>query len=115
MHIIVKRLIKYMVRTASAVLPEDRANDLERWRRGQEDNWKFKRCDYVFVSHGKSGRTWVRVMISRYLKLAHDGIPEGIILGFVQRDVHAEKRLEVAVVGGEVVGCEKRHQMSIPR
>ncbi len=82
MHIIVKRLIKYMVRTASVALSEDKANDLERWRRGQEDNWKFKRCNYVFVSHGKSGRTWVRVMISRYLKLAHDGIPEGIILGF---------------------------------
>lgn len=82
MHIIVKRLIKSLVRAASVILPEDKANDLERWRRGQEDHWKFKRCNYVFVSHGKSGRTWVRVMISRYFKLAHDRIPEGIILGF---------------------------------
>ena len=82
MHIIVKRLIKSLLRGASVFLPEERANDLERWRRGREDLWKFKRCDVVFVSHGKSGRTWVRVMMSRYFKLAHKGIPEGIMFGF---------------------------------
>lgn len=82
MHIIVKRLIKSLVRSAAIVLPEDKANDLERWRRGREDFWKFKRCNFIFVSHGKSGRTWVRVMISRYFKLAHKGIPEGIMFGF---------------------------------
>jgi hypothetical protein len=82
MHIIVKRLVKWLVRAVSLVLPERQANNLERWRRGREDYWKFKRCDYVFVSHGKSGRTWVRVMISRYFRLAHENIPDGIILGF---------------------------------
>jgi hypothetical protein len=82
MHIIVKRLIKWFVRAASLVLSEERAHDLERWRRGKEDYWKYKRCDYVFASYGKSGRTWVRVMISRYFQGAHQGIPEGIIMGF---------------------------------
>jgi len=82
MHIVVKQLVKTLGRVVSVVLPEKQANDLERWRRGREDHWKFKRCDYVFVSHGKSGRTWVRVMISRYFKLAYTKIPDGIILGF---------------------------------
>jgi len=82
MHIIVKRLIKWFVRAASLVLPEARTHDLERWRRGKEDYWKYKRCDYAFASYGKSGRTWVRVMISRYFQGAHEGIPEGIIMGF---------------------------------
>jgi hypothetical protein len=81
MHIVAKRLTKWMVRSASVFLPEARAHDLERWRRGREDYWKFRRCDYVFASYGKSGRTWVRVMISRYFQLAH-GLPDGFILGF---------------------------------
>jgi hypothetical protein len=81
MHIVAKRLTKWMVRSASVFLPEARAHDLERWRRGREDYWKFRRCDYVFASYGKSGRTWVRVMISRYFQLAH-GLPDGILLGF---------------------------------
>ncbi len=82
MHIVVKRLVKTLVRAVSLILPEMQANKLERWRRGREDYWKFKRSDHVFVSHGKSGRTWVRVMISRYFRLAHANIPDGIILGF---------------------------------
>ena len=81
MHIVSKRLTKLLVRSVSAVLPEERGHALERWRRGREDNWKYKRCDYVFASYGKSGRTWVRVMISRYFQLAHN-VPEGILLGF---------------------------------
>ena len=81
MHIVAKRLTKWMVRSVSVFLPEARAHDLERWRRGREDNWKYRRCDYVFASYGKSGRTWVRVMISRYFQLAHN-VPDGIILGF---------------------------------
>ena len=91
MHIVAKRLTKWMVRSVSLFLPEARAHDLERWRRGREDYWKFRRCDAVFASYGKSGRTWVRVMISRYYQLAHD-VPDGIILGFdnfhkIDRDV----------------------------
>ena len=82
MHIIVKRIIKWLVKAISVFLPEARAHDLERWRRGHEDYRKFRRCDFVFGSYGKSGRTWVRVMISRYFQGAHQYIPDGIILGF---------------------------------
>ena len=82
MHIIVKRLIKWYVRFASRFVSEARGHELERWRRAKEDYWKYKRCDYVFASYGKSGRTWVRVMISRYFQGAHNEIPDGIIMGF---------------------------------
>ncbi len=82
MHRLVKRIIKRLVRTASLFLPEERANDLERWRRGREDYWKYQRCDFVFASYGKSGRTWVRVMISRYITRAYDNIADDIVLGF---------------------------------
>jgi hypothetical protein len=81
MHYVAKRLTKWMVRLIQKFLPEEKGLDLERWRRGREDYWKFSRCDYVFASYGKSGRTWVRVMISRYFKLAHD-LPDRIIMGF---------------------------------
>lgn len=81
MHIVVKRITKWLVRAASVFLPEDKALNLERWRRGREDFWKFRRCDYVFASYGKSGRTWVRVMLSRYFQQAH-ALQDRIILGF---------------------------------
>jgi len=81
MHIVAKRITKWMVRLASLFVSEEKGHALERWRRGREDNWKFRRCDYVFASYGKSGRTWVRVMISRYYQLAHK-LPDRIIMGF---------------------------------
>lgn len=80
-HLITKRLTKWGVRFVSLFVSQEQSHNLERWRRGREDAWKYRRCDYVFVSYGKSGRTWVRVMISRYFQQAHR-LPEGIIMGF---------------------------------
>ena len=80
-HLIAKRLTKWFVRFVSLFVSQETGHRLERWRRGREDFWKYSRCDYVFASYGKSGRTWVRVMISRYLQQAYQ-LPEGIIMGF---------------------------------
>lgn len=80
-HLIAKRLTKWFVRFVSFFVPEETGHRLERWRRGREDYWKYSRCDCVFASYGKSGRTWVRVMISRYFQQAYK-LPEGIIMGF---------------------------------
>lgn len=80
-HLITKRLTKWFVRFVSLFVSQETGHDLERWRRGREDFWKYSRCDCVFASYGKSGRTWVRVMISRYLQQAYK-LPEGIIMGF---------------------------------
>ena len=81
MHMIIKRLIKWWVRAISVFLPEARAHDLQRWRRGREEFWKYSHCQYIFASYGKSGRTWVRVMISRYYQLVYQ-LPDNILMGF---------------------------------
>ena len=81
MHMIVKRLTKWLVRAISVFLPQSKAHALERWRRGREEFWKYNRCEYVFASYGKSGRTWVRVMISRYYQLVYK-LPDNILMGF---------------------------------
>lgn len=81
MHMIIKRLIKWLVRAISVFLPEAKAHELQRWRRGKEEFWKYKHCEYVFASYGKSGRTWVRVMISRYYQLVYK-LPDNILMGF---------------------------------
>lgn len=81
MHMVVKRLVKWLVRAISVFLPEHKAHDLERWRRGREEFWKYNRCQFIFASYGKSGRTWVRVMISRYYQLVYQ-LPDNILMGF---------------------------------
>ena len=81
MHMIIKRLIKWLVRAISVFLPEAKAHELQRWRRGKEEFWKYNNCEYIFASYGKSGRTWVRVMISRYYQLVYK-LPDNILMGF---------------------------------
>ncbi|MCB1776528.1 MAG: sulfotransferase domain-containing protein [Candidatus Competibacteraceae bacterium] len=81
MHMIFKRVLKWLVRAICKFLPEEQAHQLERWRRGREEFWKYNRCEYIFASYGKSGRTWVRVMISRYYQLVYK-LPDNILMGF---------------------------------
>jgi hypothetical protein len=81
MHAVIKRLIKWLVRAIKKFLPEEKGHQLERWRRGREEFWKYNHCDYIFASYGKSGRTWVRTMISRYYQLAYQ-LPDNILMGF---------------------------------
>jgi hypothetical protein len=65
----------------SVLLPQKQAIALDRWRRGQEEYRKYQLSDYVFVSYGKSGRTWMRVMLSRYYQQAY-ALPERVLMGF---------------------------------
>ena len=76
-----KRLLRYLVRGISLFLPEQQAHALERWRRGREEFRKLGRADAVVVSYGKSGRTWLRTLLSRYYQLVY-GLPEQSFLGF---------------------------------
>ena len=50
-------------------LPAGRRKKIERWLRGSEEFAKLQRCDWVLMSWGKSGRTWLRVMLSRAYQL----------------------------------------------
>jgi len=62
-------------------LPDARRIRIERWLRGREESQRLAAADVAIVSFGKSGRTWLRVMMSRYYQLVH-GIPERVLLGF---------------------------------
>ncbi len=53
----------------------------ERRLRGVEQFDKLQKADVVVVSFGKSGRTWLRVMVSHLFRVKHD-LPENAILGF---------------------------------
>ncbi|MEZ4332364.1 MAG: sulfotransferase domain-containing protein [Myxococcota bacterium] len=62
-------------------LPDERRVRIERWLRGREEAQRLAQADVVVVSFGKSGRTWLRVMMSRYYQLVY-AIPERVLLGF---------------------------------
>lgn len=81
MHLIIKRLKRWLVRAVSVLLPQKQAIALDRWRRGQEEYRKHQLCKYVFASYGKSGRTWMRVMLSRYYQQTY-ALPERMLMGF---------------------------------
>jgi hypothetical protein len=61
-------------------LPAARRRALERRLRGWEQWKKLEAADVVVVSYGKAGRTWLRVMLSRFYQLLY-GLPERL-LGF---------------------------------
>lgn len=62
-------------------LPQDRKISLERRIRGRDQFDKLSRSDGVIVSYGKSGRTWVRVLLSRFYQVKHS-IPDWHLIGF---------------------------------
>jgi hypothetical protein len=66
--------------TAVTRSPEERLA-LERRLRGEEEFRKLQRADAVFVSYGKAGRTWLRVLISRVYQVRH-GLSERNLIGF---------------------------------
>ncbi len=62
-------------------LPAGRRKKVERWLRGREEFKKLQRADWVLMSWGKSGRTWLRVMLSRAYTLKA-GLPASDLLDF---------------------------------
>lgn len=62
-------------------LPAARRKKIERWLRGREEFKKLERSDWVLMSWGKSGRTWLRVMLSRAYTLKA-GLPASELLDF---------------------------------
>jgi Sulfotransferase domain len=63
------------------MLPRRHHKAIGRWVRGREEHRKLQRADCVLMSWGKSGRTWLRVMLSRFYQIAY-GVPEGRMLEF---------------------------------
>lgn len=63
--------LRRLISSASAVLPRDRSVRIERRFRGYEEAKKLDRSEGVVISYGKSGRTWLRVLIWRYFAKKH--------------------------------------------
>jgi hypothetical protein len=61
--------------------PYPRRKAIDRWWRGREECRKLHGADWILVSWGKSGRTWLRVMLSRFYE-THFGLPRHTLLGF---------------------------------
>ena len=81
MYNVWKTISRQVVLALAFFLPADRKIRLERWLRGREEARKLRLADAVIVSYGKAGRTWLRVMISRYLTLAY-GLRGERLIGF---------------------------------
>ncbi|MEP5764482.1 MAG: sulfotransferase domain-containing protein [Halieaceae bacterium] len=61
--------LRHLIMLLCFWLPAGRRKRLERWLRGREEFKKLQRSDWVLMSWGKSGRTWLRVMLSRAYQL----------------------------------------------
>ncbi len=60
-----KKASRWLVMTACFWLSEAKKIQLERWLRGRHESAQLRRSDVVVVSFGKSGRTWLRVLLDR--------------------------------------------------
>src|SRR5262249_2936615 len=76
-----KRITREVIMLAVFFLPEERKRALERWLRGRDEFRRLSQADVVVVSFGKSGRTWVRMLLSRYFQTRH-GLKPSAFLGF---------------------------------
>jgi hypothetical protein len=76
-----KKLSRRLLRGALFFAPEERKTRAERWLRGREQMQRLRQSDIVVVSFGKSGRTWLRVMLSRVYQVKHK-LPQRALIGF---------------------------------
>jgi Sulfotransferase domain len=76
-----KRVSRELILLFAFFLPPERKRALERRLRGKEEFRKLRLADVVVVSFGKSGRTWVRVLLSRFFQLRF-GLKPSSFIGF---------------------------------
>lgn len=81
MNTILKKIIRHLVLGLVFFLPTQRKIRIERWLRGKEEFRKLTLADCVIVSYGKSGRTWLRVMLSGFYQIKHR-LSERHLIGF---------------------------------
>lgn len=81
LQLVWKRVSREVILFLAFFLPAEKKIALERRLRGQEEFRKLKLADVVIVSFGKSGRTWVRVLLSRFFQLRF-GLKPSAFIGF---------------------------------
>jgi hypothetical protein len=84
---VTKHITRFVVLKPLFWLPHERRIRLERWLRGRDQAQKLAKADVVVVSYGKSGRTWLRVMLSRFYQQRH-GLREHALIGFENFHLH---------------------------
>jgi hypothetical protein len=78
---IANRVLREIVVKAAGLLPPSKRIRVRRHARGREDSRNLAHADFAVVSHGKSGRTWLSVMLSRFFQLRY-GLSERSLLIF---------------------------------
>jgi hypothetical protein len=73
--------VRRLWESAARLAPPERRRAIQRHARGREDTRKLRRSDFAIVSYGKSGRTWINVMLSRYFQLRFK-LPEYTLFSF---------------------------------
>ncbi|UCG72957.1 MAG: sulfotransferase domain-containing protein [Chromatiales bacterium] len=71
LHTPIKKFNRFVVKKSVFFLPEEKRLQIERRHRGWEQYRKLRRADCAVASYGNSGRTWLRVMISRFYQVKH--------------------------------------------
>jgi len=74
-------LVRHLIVGAAFFLPKERRKALDRRLRGREEYRNLHDADWLLLSWGKSGRTWLRVMLSRFYEV-HFKLPRHEMLGF---------------------------------
>src|SRR6476661_4575036 len=64
---------------SSMTMPRDKSLKLERDMRGKEEARLLRDSQFAVVSFGKSGRTWLCVLLSRYYQLRYN-LPANLLL-----------------------------------
>jgi hypothetical protein len=54
---------------------------VDHWLRGRKEFKEVKAADFIIVSPPKCGRTWLRMMLSRFFQLRY-GLPQAELLGY---------------------------------
>ena len=81
LHNIWKRVTREVILFFAFFLSPERKRQLERRLRGREELRRLGLADVVIVSFGKSGRTWLRVLLSRFFQLRFGLRPSAFIYG----------------------------------
>ena len=74
------KLKRRIILLALSFLPVEKRAAVSRWLRGRHELKKLRKADCVIVTCPKSGRTWLRIMLSRLVQKRH-GLPETAVIG----------------------------------
>ncbi|MFK7896811.1 MAG: sulfotransferase domain-containing protein [Myxococcota bacterium] len=78
LKVVKKRVSRFVARKSRFFQSVDKRNAAEMQLRGRTEKDRLDQTDTVVISCGKSGRTWVRVMLSAFYQIRQGESPEGL-------------------------------------